>query len=1695
MSNASRGVWSGFGLLALLKAKKATRSRRARGILAVEVLEDRRVLAIVEWSAAKTFNQFNGNEATIIGVGFDDGEPDANGDGKSDASGVKKKPDFFGFDFNPDPFKLGGIKGEPGVEFGAEVSLDARLKAGFEYGYYVNGGSASILADGAYAFDVSDTVVDGRLLQRVDTTLVEQNSSLFTVSPKLGAYVDLLVDFNVDISAAAAFFGKVQGSTSFGFGKTIPLLSFNRQKTNPDGSPMFREDSGAPALDGQFLILGSDPLGPLVELAKEIQESREKKGEGASDKQKAQREKDTAKTNAGKDAAQSKIDAANTKINNAKAAEKNSVDKTKNKSGKGSTNTIAEVTYAVSQPDTGLIGGSVDFGIGLGVPGTNGQVTVGKKLGNATIGYPDFSLSDTDQSDGVLRVSTDKFQLGEDADKARSFLSGTYDIANLFSALPFGSALGTFTADLGPISAEITTASYNVTVASKINQDASASISGRDVRYKFLDPVTRAPVAITALVGDNRQAFPGMTQIDVGVRTPVLFDTGNREVLVEQELINKYTFSNRIGMEIGVSGKLTVLKASLTALGAEIFSIGPLYELEHPIATIPLFNFVDRTFTVTADPVSVGSFRIGQPVTDLKVTVSQDRNNFSTGVGGSMQPVVYTATVTNGGIQGLATATGTVFEFELPEGYSLNPAGATTAGFTQTGRKIRYNIGNLPANGSRVFEIHALTSGRDMSERVTSRLSVRANERELKREDNSTSIDTITLAPRDLMVTVGGDSVENPDFNTIKSLRAAVAAAEANPGRDIISFHGTGDLVIELEQGEIVVNESVDFVNALQNGGRVILRGRKSDAPVNGPKHSRILHLRANGADETYNINGLTFEEGSGIGQPQFFNPANVSIVDGFGGAIYSQGVFGSNIFLDIRNSVFRNNSTNRIENSSGGALATIFTKKVTLENVLFEGNSSYFGGAASLTDVEDSLLTRVVFDRNKALKAGGAFDTYSEFGFAENSVRIEEAIFTGNKAGKLGAAIFNEAFGGDSELEPGLIVPSNGLDSKLTFKSSLFTNNGPLDLADRLADSLAVVPDISTRDTSASGNPITISEGNNFSEDPTIAFTNPSDKRGVATGILFDKKTLVVEPLKEGEAIAAISVLHPFATAPFKFGIEELQPNGTFLDSDKFEVVAGALKLKKSFQFNPTAGFVSLRITATDVDGLKLVRAGVIVIVVEPPLPPTDIAISNLTVAENSVGAVIGTVTVTDASTSDAWTFFVTDERFEVDFIQPPGLARQYRLKVKAGQVLDFEVGSGFAFDVQATDSTGLFTKKRFEVVVSNVGEPPREVRVSGKGIREGRAGDVFGAIFVNDPDSNETHVVTVDDARFEVLNVVGADNKISSRFLKLKGNVELKFADAAIVNVKVTATDSANLSRTIDVAIPVIDNTKPNRGNVVQVFRAFNPNADFHFFTTNRGQFEFAVNAGYRDEAEGRPAFSVHSEPIPGTTALFRLYNLERGFHYYTANKAEADMLAALVPAPTTGPDTRTTGWRFEGTEGFMYGGEGAQTTILYRLYNNNSGTHLFTVDESQKNAILAAFPGIWVEHSPVGFAFNLQANGVLPGLDNFKPPTPTNPPPAASAVAAPATSAATSESVFLVGPSATTAVATDLDVGLIAVNTTAAPATVDADVEVADDSDDDEPAVVGPLTQDDSDEVEALDSFWSAFDTEALLMVGAE
>jgi uncharacterized delta-60 repeat protein len=153
------------------------------------------------------------------------------------------------------------------------------------------------------------------------------------------------------------------------------------------------------------------------------------------------------------------------------------------------------------------------------------------------------------------------------------------------------------------------------------------------------------------------------------------------------------------------------------------------------------------------------------------------------------------------------------------------------------------------------------------------------------------------------------------------------------------------------------------------------------------------------------------------------------------------------------------------------------------------------------------------------------------------------------------------------------------------------------------------------------------------------------------------------------------------------------------------------------------------------------------------------------------------------------------------------------------------------------------------------------------------------------------------------------------------------------------------------------------------LRFFRAYNPQANFHFFTTSVSEFQGVQPNGYNDESSGRGGFSLVATAQSGFTPLFRLYNLQKGYHYYTASVAEKDFLLSLNP-PSTDPNFGKVGWRFEGSPGFIADTQQSGTSQVFRLYNKTSGAHLFTENPAVRAAVLQSPE--WEEHAPLGFAF---------------------------------------------------------------------------------------------------------------------------
>jgi hypothetical protein len=243
-------------------------------------------------------------------------------------------------------------------------------------------------------------------------------------------------------------------------------------------------------------------------------------------------------------------------------------------------------------------------------------------------------------------------------------------------------------------------------------------------------------------------------------------------------------------------------------------------------------------------------------------------------------------------------------------------------------------------------------------------------------------------------------------------------------------------------------------------------------------------------------------------------------------------------------------------------------------------------------------------------------------------------------------------------------------------------------------------------------------------------------------------------------------------------------------------------------------------------------------------PSGPTDIVLSNVNVSENTLGTTIGSVLVVDPDASDVHAWSVSDARFEVVGNQ---------LKLKSGQALDFETEPTVNLTLTVTDQggSGLVYDETFMIIVSNVNEAPTNITLSSLTVSENAMGAVIGNVGVSDPDNSDTHVWSVSDTRFEVV-----DNQ-----LKLKSGQALDFETEPTVNLTLTVTDQGGSGIVYDkmFAIDVSDvNEAPTNitlssltvsenatGAVIGNVGVSDPdNSDTHAWSVNDSRFEIVGN-----------------------------------------------------------------------------------------------------------------------------------------------------------------------------------------------------------------------------------------------------------
>ena len=149
---------------------------------------------------------------------------------------------------------------------------------------------------------------------------------------------------------------------------------------------------------------------------------------------------------------------------------------------------------------------------------------------------------------------------------------------------------------------------------------------------------------------------------------------------------------------------------------------------------------------------------------------------------------------------------------------------------------------------------------------------------------------------------------------------------------------------------------------------------------------------------------------------------------------------------------------------------------------------------------------------------------------------------------------------------------------------------------------------------------------------------------------------------------------------------------------------------------------------------------------------------------------------------------------------------------------------------------------------------------------------------------------------------------------------------------------------------------------GGILPIYRFWSDTNRRHFFTIDHGEKVYVDNS-FTDtqwKYESIGFFAFRNEVCIGSQ-VYRFWSDTNKGHFYTISEAEKNFVIANYPPSQ---------WRYEGV-GFcalLGGGSGAYP--VYRFWSSTNKGHFYTIDEGEKNHIIASYPSHQWAYEGVAF-----------------------------------------------------------------------------------------------------------------------------
>lgn len=278
-----------------------------------------------------------------------------------------------------------------------------------------------------------------------------------------------------------------------------------------------------------------------------------------------------------------------------------------------------------------------------------------------------------------------------------------------------------------------------------------------------------------------------------------------------------------------------------------------------------------------------------------------------------------------------------------------------------------------------------------------------------------------------------------------------------------------------------------------------------------------------------------------------------------------------------------------------------------------------------------------------------------------------------------------------------------------------------------------------------------------------------------------------VAENLGADEIVGIIEVIDADGLGGMPHIIEVNDPR--FMVNDgKLIFVGGDL----DFETEPT---ISLNVSATDVETNTTIERSVSVTILDANDPIDGISPATAQVDENSEGALICAIQVSDPDTNDSHSLSVGDERFRIS---------EGNLYLAEGVSLDFEQHAMITVNVTAVDSGGETLTSPIQVTVIDLEEQPTTIEISSQSVMEWVRGAPVGSVTVDGKTASDRFSLSVSDPRFEI-----ADSQLKLRDSEM---LNRNNQDQVLLTVSVNDTLSEFQRVSKEFVIQVLGNATPN-------------------------------------------------------------------------------------------------------------------------------------------------------------------------------------------------------------------------------------------------------------------------------------------